>query len=668
MPPSASDRPAATTAPATPVARVAVDVGLPHLDRPFDYCVTEEQAADAVEGARVRVRFAGRLVNGYILERTSMSAHAGTLSALDRVVSGEPVLTPEVAELARRVADHYAGTLADVLRLAVPPRHARTERAASTGRLAEEDRAAPATPVPGDWRAYRAGSALLDALVERGRPRAVVSVLPGADWPDMLARAATASLAGGRGAIVVAPDLRDVARIDAALLALLGPGHHVAWHTDHGASARYRRFLSVLRGQYRIVVGTRSAVFAPVHDLGLLVVWDDGDDLHAEPHAPYPHARDVALIRAHQHDAAVLLAGVARTAEAARLLRTGWAHEVTADRTTRSQSTPLVQATTDDDRDPHASARLPERAWRAVHEGLLRGPVLVSVPRRGYRPALACARCRRPARCSTCAGPLRQTQDTPPPSCGWCGQPAVGWRCPHCSSGDLRAAIVGDERTAEELGRAFPGVPVRHSGRGHVLAEVPAVPSLVIATPGAEPVVAGGYAAAVLLDTFAVRSRPTLRAEEEALRRWMNAAALVRPRSIEGRVVLVGDAASRSAQALIRWDPAGFAARELDDRDAAHLPPAWRAAQLAGVEEAVADMLARVALPRSAEVLGPVPWGPEPGEVAPSAGTSAVQVLIRVRMEDGRALSLALRSAAGQRSARRAAGWVRIQVDPVDLA
>ena len=110
-----------------PVAQVAVDIPLAHLDRPFDYLVPERLAAAAVPGCRVRVRFAGQLVDGFVLARTDASDHRGRLSYLDRVVSPEPVLTPEIAGLARAVADRYAGTLADVLRLAIPPRHARTE-------------------------------------------------------------------------------------------------------------------------------------------------------------------------------------------------------------------------------------------------------------------------------------------------------------------------------------------------------------------------------------------------------------------------------------------------------------------------------------------------------------------------------------------------------------
>ncbi len=73
------------------------------------------------------MRFAGRLVDGFLLSRTATSEHPGKLGVLDRVVSAEPVLTPEIAALADEVATRYAGTRADVLRLAVPPRHARVE-------------------------------------------------------------------------------------------------------------------------------------------------------------------------------------------------------------------------------------------------------------------------------------------------------------------------------------------------------------------------------------------------------------------------------------------------------------------------------------------------------------------------------------------------------------
>ena len=111
-----------------PVARVLPMLTVPHLDREFDYLVSAEQSDDAQPGVRVRVRFHGRLVDAFVLERRYDTDHDGKLGWLDRVVSPEPVLTPEIRRLVDAVAARYAGTRADVLRLAVPPRHAKVER------------------------------------------------------------------------------------------------------------------------------------------------------------------------------------------------------------------------------------------------------------------------------------------------------------------------------------------------------------------------------------------------------------------------------------------------------------------------------------------------------------------------------------------------------------
>ena len=111
-----------------PVARVLVDTPLAHLDRTFDYAVPATMAETAVPGTRVKVRFAGASLDGFVVGRAATTDHTGTLSPLQRLVSPEPVLDPAVAALAAQLAERYAGTRSDVLRLAVPPRHATTEK------------------------------------------------------------------------------------------------------------------------------------------------------------------------------------------------------------------------------------------------------------------------------------------------------------------------------------------------------------------------------------------------------------------------------------------------------------------------------------------------------------------------------------------------------------
>jgi len=637
-----------------PVARVLVDVPLAHLDRPFDYAVPAAMATAAQPGVRVKVRFAGQDVDGYVVARAAESDHGGRLAPLRRVVSDERVLSPEVAGLTADLAERYAGARADVLRLAVPARHATTEKQASAPAPAPSpwDRSAASVA----WAGHEPAQAFLHHLADGGSPRAVWTAAPATDWPLALAHAAAATYSGGRGALLCVPDGKDAARVDRALTAVLGEGHHVLLTADSGPAGRYRDFLAVSRGARRVVVGTRAAGFAPVHDLGLVAIWDDGDDLHAEPRAPYPHTRETLLLRAEREGAAALVGGFARTVESEYLLRTGWARELAAPRAVvRERVTVGIAGASDHDleRDPMARAsRIPRQVHDAIRSGLQRGPVLVQTPRTGYAAALACERCRTPARCSACSGPLALTGPTTPPACRWCGAVADGWACAHCGHRGLRAPVLGDVRTAEELGRTFPAIRVRTSSGDRVLAEVDDEPAIVVATPGAEPVAEGGYAGVVLLDTWLLLGRTDLRTEEEALRRWSNAAALVRP---GGSVVAVGDPAHPALQALVRWDLAGFAAREMHERHEAHLPPASRIATITGDPGAIDDALTLLDAPAGAEVLGPVPV---------AEGES--RVVVRVPRAQGRALSRALGDLQRMRSSRKLAA-VRIQVDPATL-
>ncbi|WP_210591882.1 primosomal protein N' [Streptomyces sp. GESEQ-35] len=666
-----------------PVARVLVDKGVLHLDRYFDYAVPEELDAEAQPGVRVRVRFgAGRnrvrdgrregggLIDGFLVERRAESDYSGPLAALAQVVSPEPVLSEELLGLARAVADRYAGSLADVLQLAVPPRSARAEQ-----RPSPEPLPAPGAPEAGSWRRYERGAAFLEALASGGAPRAVWNALPGADaWSGELARAVVATLASGRGALVVLPDGRAVARVDAALTSLLGEGRHAVLTADAGPEKRYREWLAVRRGSVRAVVGTRAAMFAPVQNLGLVAIWDDGDDSHSELHAPQPHAREVLLLRAAQDKCAFLLGGWSCTVEAAQLVESGWAGPLVATREQVRGAAPLVRTVGDGDlaRDEAArAARLPTLAWQAVRDALRTGPVLVQVPRRGYVPRMACAQCRAPARCRHCAGPL-EAQDAGALRCGWCGREEGAWHCPECGSFRLRAQVVGARRTAEELGRAFPAVAVRTSGREHVLDTVPGAPALVVSTPGAEPVAEGGYAAALLLDGWAMLGRPDLRAGEDALRRWIAAAALVRPQGDGGTVVVVAEPTLRPVQALVRWDPVGHAVRELGERAELGFPPVSRMAAVSGSRDAVGAFLEAVELPREAQVLGPVPLpvtaAGRPRQVgAPPPGEHWERALIRVPPGRGSALAAALKAAQAARMAKGSEEAVRIRIDPPDI-
>jgi primosomal protein N' (replication factor Y) len=663
-----------------PVARVLIDSSLPHLDRPFDYAVPAELDQTAQPGVRVKVKFNGQDLSGFLVERLAESDAGHTLVPLAKVVSPVPVLTPAVRELAGAVAARYAGTVSDVLRLAVPPRVAKLEKdyPASVDPAAAEGKPdAPASPGVSAWGAYRTGAAFLRHLAAGGSPRAVVNPLQGygsAGWPVLLAEAAAAAYSSGRGAVLVVPDYRDLDRLEEALKGRV-PAEAVARLTaDDGPTPRYRNFLRLLAGTAKIAIGTRSAAFAPVQDLGLVACWDDGDDLHIEQRAPYAHAREVLLLRAGQEGSACLLAGHARSTEVQRLVGAGWAVPVEAERHTVRSTVPRVVSTADSfeqARDPLATlARLPHAAWQAAKEGLERGPVLVQVARAGYAPSLVCETCREPARCGHCQGPLALAGTSALPQCRWCSTPAPEWKCAHCGGRRLRKGATGVLRTAEELGRAFPGTTVITSSGDQVKARVGTGKALVVATVGAEPVADGGYAAALLLDGDSLLRRETLRAGEDTVRRWFNAAALVRPAPDKGLVVVTASDTAATG-ALLRWDPAGYAHRELSLRMELQLPPAVRIASVTGPRAAVEHYTGAVEADLAGNGITLRNAGPAPLLLTapPSGRRSAEDVRTLLFFPYGQAAVVVrvLRATRAAVAAKRTTDPVQLRLDGIDV-
>ena len=622
------------------IARVVVDSPLPHLDRLFDYDVPAELADAVVVGCRVKVRFAGRLVDAFVIDLVEESDHKGKLAPLTKVVSSEPVVAPAIAELCRAVADRWAGTLSDVLRLAVPPRQARVEAHPAAPKVAGAELPVVDASI---WLPWPGGPQFLAALSSGETPRICWSALPAHDPAEAVAQAVLATLASGRGSVVCVPDNRDLDHWNAVFTRVLGDHRHVVLSAADKPANRYRAFLAASRGTTSVVLGTRAAAYAPVSNLGLVVMFDDGDDLFAEPRAPYTHAREVLLLRALQEHAAVLLGGFARSVEAQALVEQGWCVDVSPEQVTRRRMWPVLEVS---DGDAGAPARLPRAVFKAIRG--CAGPVLVQVPRRGYRTSLACQSCRTPARCTACGGPLEQTSAGERLGCRWCATQPAGWACPVCQSHEVRAPTVGHLRTAEEYAAAFADRTIVTSGGSSVLDAIEPGPAVVLATPGAEPRVDGGYELVVLMDTWLMLARDDVRVVEEAHRRWFNALALAR----EGApAVAVGDPATM--QALVRADPVGLARRELAVRADTHLPPIGRLATVDGPADVVADWAQRTWTP-STEVLGPIDTDDGP------------RLVLRSPRREGAELARLLHAAQSERSAAKLAP-VRVRIDPMSF-
>lgn len=620
------------------IARVVLDTPLPQLDRLLDYRIPEGMEG-VVPGVRVTapLRSANRMTHGFVVELTDQQEHPGPLSDLDSVVSSAEVLRPEVWRLARAVADRAAGSAIDVLRLAIPKRQARVEKTWLAARAAGTAHPAPLTIARPAVTGYRESE--VEALLA-GR-RVALSVDPGVvaagetwvgRWAVTLAQLAARTVLGGASAILVAPDHRDARQLEAALTSLLPADRIARFDSAQPDADRYRGMLRAMGDEPVVVLGNRSAVYAPASKLGLLAVWNDGDPLLGEPLTPYVHARDAALVRQEQQGGALVFAGHTRTTDVQRLVELGWLGELAAERPRRSKVIPTAHAT-GASADDHA--RIPSLAWREAAAAAKTGPVLVQVARPGYAPGLRCVECGTAARCRHCAGPLQLQRAEAAPRCLWCGRDERSFRCTECGSSRLTRVGAGSTRTAEELGRAFPGIRVVVADGERRVLEVDARPALVVATRGAEPVAAGGYRAVLLLDGERMIARETLRIAEDCMRWWADAAAL----ASDGASVFLVGVAGRLATALSSGSIPSFARAELADRRALGFPPAARVATLDGIPDAVAAALE--ALP------------PEADTIAERTVDGRTRALIRFDYAHGPAVARAVRSEVIRQAAAR---------------
>mgnify|MGYP000040531725 FL=1 len=578
---------------------VLLDTPLPQLDHVFEYRIPEALQGQILVGSKVSVPLRGgaRFSDAYVAEVSDKQEYPGELQYVEKVIASVPLLKPETLLLARKVADRQAGSAMDVIRLAMPARYVRAEKAF----LASEKETRPfAGVVPHRPEEF-------SDLVMSSGSRTAVKVPPrlnlnsqntSSNWVQLFISLAGELLSQGKSTVIVVPDFRDIDNVEQELISSGLGDHFVRVDAKLTGQERYLNYLRSLSEEPLIILGNRSATLAPAHNLGLLMLWDDGDHNFEEPLAPYAHARDIALVRQSLSGCALVFAAHTRSLETQRLVEIGFLSEAPV----REVIQPVVVLTDAHLEEGTSPSRIPSAAWLGAKKALEQGPVLVQVASPGFSPALVCSECKERASCLSCFGPLQLVHKNSLPSCRWCGNMNTSWSCKECGGKQLRPIAAGTERTSDEIGRAFPGVKVVVADGNHIMTSVPATPAVIVATPGAEPVAEGGYAAILLLDGERLRGREAFRVDEDVLRNWSNTIALARPDAtvyINGAGAALGQTLLESAQ--VRW-----AAHELADRIALHLPPAVRVVSISGPTETVRATCDELPALAGHRVLGPV--------------------------------------------------------------
>lgn len=453
---------------AVPAGSLFADVIVPrHLFRTFTYAVPEPFRERVRPGSLVRVPLGRSTVPGVIVALSaqaptgSPSPPASTIRVRDILAVAEAsedgTIPSEILELTRQVSDYYLAPWGQCLRLILPVLSG-SRNPARSRKAAWTHEPSAAAPMPADTLRLPAVAPppwwprLEEALARHRHETWLLEDAWDRRWGVML-EAAHVALRQKQSVLLLSPEIRRAEAL-AALSLRRWPDRVAQLHSHLPAALRAREWRRIQRGDADLVVGTRSAVFAPLRNLGLICVDDEEDPAFKEEQEPHYHARDVAAMRARQHGVVLLLGTAHASVETRQALAGG----------VRIRSAPSGQAPVRvvDLRQTPPRTLLSEPLLAGMRAALdARTGVIVFANRKGFAAALHCRDCGHSPTCTDCSVVLTLYRRTGRLACRYCGAARpIPDACPACQSLRIQPVGTGTERLEEELRRFFPAARI----------------------------------------------------------------------------------------------------------------------------------------------------------------------------------------------------------------
>jgi primosomal protein N' (replication factor Y) len=553
------------------IARVWVDTSVYHLDEPFSYLIPSSMENRVEIGSLVTVPFNGRELIAAVIE-ISDSPVTGNLKAISKVLGEIPPLSPEILNLIEELTTRYAAHPFDIIRSAIADRVISVEK---------------------DFKAAYSLPKRKSTIPKRQ----FLQMPPHRDKSDLLA--AQVSILAKKGSVlVIVPEQRELGfLIDALSSQSIG---FTVLDSSLSKSDRYRAFLEIRTGRSQVVIGTRSAIFAPVMNLESILIYNEGSENHYEKRSPGWNVRDVALMRSKLESVNLYFCGYSPSSEIARLIDERWIEF----KRTKARLRPYLFPSL-------AGELLPSRALTLVRQAIKGGPVLFIVPLKGYAQAIRCAQCKTISRCD-CGGSHELVGAKSQISCSHCSKHVPNWSCTWCHSTQHSLLSRGADRHLHDLGLLLPGHVGAVSTSEHPIETAPSA-GYVVSTPNMAPRNVEGYSAVVILEGDRFISQPDMRSQERVREMYFSHMAQVRQ---SGVAIMIQEGGEALVNAISTWNPEPMIHRELNERNDLHLPPYVRALRLSmnnqeivRLKKALEIAIAEERLPQSTRILGPIPSG-----------------------------------------------------------
>jgi len=676
--------------------RVALDVPLPG---PFDYRCTEP----AEPGERVIVPFGRRKLVGVVVERPAEPAiDPAQVREVEQVLRDLPPFPADWMRLARFAADYYQRPLGEVMLPVLPPPlrkpSAYQGKRSGQGPVARRDarkRAPAAAAAPDQAPALNAEQqAAVDAITAlQGFRPVLLHGVTGSGKTEVYLRAAQQVLAAGRQVLLLVPEINLTPQLEGALRARLeatiGPEGVAVLHSGLADGERVQAWAAAQRGQARMLLGTRMAIFAPMPELGLIVVDEEHDPSYKQQEGLRYSARDLAVWRARDQDIPVVLGSATPALESWHHAERGRYLRLSLPGRARASSLPQVRLV--DTRRLQMRHGLSPQLTDAIGQRLERGEqALVFLNRRGYAPVLHCGSCAWVSHCPRCSAFTVLHRGSAPGyrlHCHHCGyQAPVPRACPECGDQDLVPMGRGTQRVEEHLAELFPQARIsridadstRRKGSAQALfaavhaGEVDILVGTQMVSKGHDFTRLGLVG---VLNADAMLFAQDFRAPERLFAQLMQVAGRAGRHTAGGEVIIqTGYPEQPVYQALLRHDYAGFARHALEERESTCLPPYAYQALLTAEARELAQALAFLQRARDVADEAGLPaldavtrYDPVPLRVVRVAHVERAQLLVESTSRPALQGFLAAWSAwLPQLAAEARVRW-QLEVDPLEI-
>jgi primosomal protein N' (replication factor Y) len=446
------------------------------IDKIFHYSIPVELAGKVEVGHQVLIPFGKRREIGYVVGFVE-KAEVKKVKDILKVTSEQPIFTEKQVELARWMADYYCSFFLTALRLVMPPGTGRLE--SRELKVESRKREKKKEKLESPKADYKMADALkptaeqetalkeIKAAVDQNKPEKILLYgITGSGKTEVYMQAIAHVLDKGRSAIVLVPEISLTPQLIQRFSNRFGD-HIAVLHSHLTQKQRAEEWRRVAAGEARIILGARSAIFAPVKELGLIVVDEEFETTYKQDKSPRYHARTIAFYLAEQHRAAVILGSATPSIETYFHAEKGEYQKLLLSKRIDDRPLPPVEII---DMRKKGNFLLSEKLRQELKNTLEKGEqAILFINRRGFFTFVLCRECGFAIECPQCSISLAYHSDERKVRCNRCGfsadAPAI---CPRCHSSSIKYFGIGTQRIEKEVADVFSSARILRYDRDSV--------------------------------------------------------------------------------------------------------------------------------------------------------------------------------------------------------